>query len=133
MYKKAFTEPVDSMAADGAEYEEKVCSLLRKLGLKDYYISFPYIVYAVCKVIACPVLLTCVCKGLYGDIAAHFNTSFACVEKNIRTGRDVIWSNRTNPVCSAVLGECIKKPTNTELIMRLCEYVAGGESAEQVI
>ena len=75
-------------------YEKETENLLRKLGANGTYTGFRYISYGVMLIIDNPLLLTHICKGLYVEIAIHFNTNVYCVERNIRTVKELIFKKQ---------------------------------------
>ena len=63
-------------------YEREISNLLRRLGVNNSYIGFRYTIYGVTRTAHDPTLLAYISKGLYVDIAVHYQTSIGCVERS---------------------------------------------------
>lgn len=98
---------------------------LRSLGLNNSYKGFRYLIYAIQLVWEDYDFLTYVCKGLYAEIAIHYHTTVANVERNIRTVKEVIWNNGDKETLRAVFGSLyyMKVPTNAQFIDALAFYI----------
>lgn len=98
---------------------------LRLLGINHSYKGYAYLILAVHVVIINPDILTNICKGLYIDIAAQYNTSVSCVERNIRTIKNHLWECGDKEVLRKIFGDlyCCKVPTNAAFIDALSYYV----------
>ena len=72
-------------------HEKEISNLLRRLGVNNSYVGFRYTIYGVIRTVHDPTLLAYISKGLYVDIAVHYQTSIGCVERNIRTLINTIW------------------------------------------
>ena len=112
----------DNVAAD-IVYTTK--QTLRLLGINNSYKGYAYLILAVHLVIKNPDILTNICKGLYIDIAAQFNTTVFCVERNIRTVKNHLWKCGDEVVLHKVFGAlyCCKVPTNATFIDALSYYI----------
>lgn len=98
---------------------------LRMLGLSQSYKGFNYLIYAVNLVLEDPEVLTYICKDLYSDIAIYYKTSINCVERNIRTAKEVIWHNSNTDILRSVFGDRYDTqiPSNAVFIDRLAYYI----------
>ena len=106
------------------KYERETGNLLRRLGVNNSYIGFRYTIYGVIRAIANPELLTYISKGLYVEIAARYQTSVGCVERNIRTIINTIWLHGDRNLLNQVFGfELAQKPRNGAFIDALAHYV----------
>ena len=103
-------------------YKKEIQTLLRKLNVNRTYKGFNYIIYGTQIVIEDPTLLTYICKGLYVEIAMHFNTTITCAERNIRTVKEIIW-NRTDKELLYEIFNTFYCPTNAEFIDSLAMYI----------
>lgn len=65
--------------------------LLHRLGITANYEGYFYTAYAVSLVEKQPDRLLLVTKWLYPDIAKQYNTTWQCVERNIRTVISLAW------------------------------------------
>ena len=104
-------------------YEKETELLLRKLGVNGSYIGYSQISFGVKIVIENPLSLTHICKGLYVDIAIHFNTTPCCVERNIRTVRNLIWKKADRELLKNIFGDTDELPRNAEFMDDLAFYV----------
>ena len=73
--------------------ERMAGNLLKQLGVSSLYQGFDYAVSGVMLVLEDRKRLTYITKGLYLDVARRHNTTWKCVERDIRTVVDVIWDN----------------------------------------
>ena len=106
------------------KYEREISNLLRRLGVNNSYVGFRYTIYGVSRTAQDPTLLAYISKGLYVDIAARFQTSIGCVERNIRTIISTIWLHGNRELLNQVFGfELEQKPRNGAFIDALSHYV----------
>ena len=98
---------------------------LRLLGLNNSYKGFHYLIYAIRLVLEDPSVLTYICKGLYVEIAIHFDTTIASAERNIRTAKELIWNNANKDTLESVFGSQypLKAPHNALFIDMLSHYI----------
>ena len=59
-------------------HEKEISNLLRRLGVNNSYVGFRYTIYGVIRTVHDPTLLAYISKGLYVDIAVHYQTSIGC-------------------------------------------------------
>ena len=57
------------------KYERETSDLLRRLGVNNSYVGFGYTIHGIISTIHDPHLLTYISRGLYVEIAAHYQTS----------------------------------------------------------
>ena len=103
-------------------YEKETENLLRKLGANGTYTGFRYISYGVMLIIDNPLLLTHICKGLYMEIAIHFNTNVYCVERNIRTVKELIFKKQRYKL-KRIFGDN-RRLSNSEFLDCLVVYIS---------
>ena len=102
-------------------------SLLRRLGFQTRYIGFPYLSYALALVLADHSYLYQLFKRLYPDTARAFQTSAACVEKDLRTLIRVFWQRGGAAVLAPLLPRPPeRRPTTGELIALLAGCLQDG-------
>lgn len=100
------------------KYEREISNLLRRLGVNNSYVGFRYTIYGVSRTAQDPTLLAYISKGLYVDIAARFQTSIGCVERNIRTLINTIWFHGDRRLLNEIFNfELSQKPRNGRLLM----------------
>lgn len=105
-------------------YEREANDLLRRLGANNSYVGFRYTIYGITRAIQNPDLLTHISKGLYVEIAARYNTSVSCAERNIRTVINTIWLHGDRKLLEEVFGVSLeKKPRNGAFIDAVGRYV----------
>jgi len=106
------------------KYEKETSDLLRRLGVNNAYVGFRYTIYGVIRSIANPELLIYISKGLYVEIAARYQTSVGCVERNIRTIINTIWLHGNRELLNEIFNFGLEqKPRNGAFIDALAHYV----------
>ena len=106
-------------------YEKETEILLRKLGVNRTYIGFKQVSYGVRLTIDNPFLLTHISKGLYVEIATYSHTTLYCVERNIRTIKELIWKKADKELLKDIFGNIDEIPRNAEFMDDLAFYVWG--------
>lgn len=108
-------------AIDSSIYE-----LLGRFGISAKYVGFFHMAYAVQLCIEDPWRLTMVTKVLYREVARQYKTTYACVERDIRTATAVAWKN--NRPLLETIAKCPMndKPTASEFIAILAAYLSPG-------
>ena len=115
------------------KYEREISNLLRRLGVNNSYVGFRYTIYGVSRTAQDPTLLAYISKGLYVDIAARFQTSIGCVERNICTLINTIWFHGDTRLLNAIFNlELSQKPRNGAFIDALANYVAMGGASDEI-
>ena len=105
-------------------YERETSDILRRLGVNNSYVGFRYTLYGVSCIVQDPSLLIYISKGLYVEIAAHYQTSIGCVERNIRTIINTIWIHGNRELLNEIFNFNLEqKPRNGALIDALAHYV----------
>lgn len=79
--------------------EMLITILLKELGLSSSYKGYSYLFYGLLLLLEEEELLTRITKGLYKEIAAHYQVKPANVERNIRTAVFVIWEKNKEAFC----------------------------------
>ena len=102
-------------------------SLLRRLGFQTRYIGFPYLSYALALVLADHSYLYQLFKRLYPDTARAFQTSAACVEKDLRTLIRSFWQEGGGQALGRLAPRpLLRRPTIGELLALLSGYFQDG-------
>ena len=115
------------------KYEREISNLLRRLGVNNSYVGFRYTIYGVSRTAQDPTLLAYISKGLYVDIAARFQTSIGCVERNIRTLINTIWLHGDKKLLNEIFNfELSQKPRNGAFIDALANYIAVRGNGEEM-
>lgn len=104
----------------------KIKSTLDKLIAARTSLGYDYIVYGLLLMNEDRTRVTSITKALYIDIAAHYETSWTCVEKNIRNAVNAIWTPENNNMLEAIFGKTSidRKPANKEFFEYLYDFVS---------
>ncbi len=107
------------------EYQAR--QLLLELGAPDHLVGHPYAVEAIVLVVEDRTYINNITFGLYPQLAAHFDTTAARVERAIRHLVEVTWLRADLEVLNRYFGGVVRadrgKPTNGEFIARLANVV----------
>ena len=101
----------------------KIYGILFELGIDANYVGFFYTSYAVWLSVRQPVRLRLVTKWLYPDVAAHYDTSWYAVERNIRTVTSVAWGNNPQLLSELAGRNLLEKPTAAQFISILVKSI----------
>lgn len=103
--------------------EQTVHKLLRKLGGNGGYLGFFYVASAVEMVRSQEE--TYQCKWLYNEVAALYQTTPYCVERNIRTLIESIWRHGNKELLVEIIPySADRKPKNAQFIDALAAYLS---------
>ena len=108
----------------------KIYALLQQMGASSSYTGFFHTAYAVFLTIGEPRRLLLVTKWLYPDVAEYFHTSWAAVERNIRTVVDLVWKSHPEQLSRIAGCPLEKRPSCSQFIFILAEYLADEFSGE---
>ena len=109
-----------------ANIYQRATYLMVKCGFQARQKGYRYLREAVW--IACqePAVLTQVTKGLYPEVAKHFNTTDKQVERAIRNAIETAWTNGEPEALKEFFGETYGdgtvRPTNTEVIGKMVGF-----------
>ena len=95
----------------------EIKSTLDKLIAARTSLGYDYIVYGLLLINEDQTRVSNITKALYIDIAAHYETSWSCVEKNIRNTVNAIWTSENKTILEIIFNRtCMdRKPTNKYL------------------
>jgi len=100
-----------------------ISEFLCQLGVTPNYHGFHYAEHAVALAVEDPKRLLFITKTLYPAVAAHYGTTWGCVERNIRTVISLVW-DRERETLNAFAGHQLKhKPTAAQFISILMLYL----------
>ena len=104
-------------------------SLLHELGITATYSGFYHTAYGVKLAQQQPDRLLLVTKWLYPDIARQYETTWQCVERNIRTVISLAWQR--NPALLEMLAgyPLTKKPSVGQFIAILSYHLSNHQAA----
>lgn len=118
-------------------YKATTESILHQLGIGKSYSGYYYISYAMDLLIQDETELDCITKILYFDVAKQYQTSPACVERNIRKVIDVIWKHKdeNQKIIIKIFGikYASNKPSNKAFLELLYEYARFHHTIEDVL
>ena len=90
----------------------EIAARLRQLGFPSNYVGFPYLACAISLVQTEPEYLYQVFKCLYPAVATAFQTSAACVERDIRTPALRILALRRPAIIAGHLSASAYRPSH---------------------
>lgn len=120
-------------------YKRAIISILDSLGANKSYTGYDYVVHGLMLMLEDKESVTCITKSLYIDIAKHYNTTWNCVEKNIRTVVRSVWNTTNTDLLKIIFKKSgrEKKPTNKEFFKYMYDYIVhlthGTQSADRHI
>lgn len=96
----------------------EIKSTLDKLIAARTSLGYDYIVYGLLLINEDQTRVSNITKALYIDIAAHYETSWSCVEKNIRNTVNAIWTSENRTILETIFNKTYtdRKPTNKEFL-----------------
>ncbi len=97
-------------------YISEINALLGHLSITPRYVGCSYTAYAVFLAVRRPELLLRATKDLYPAVASHFNTTCACVMRDIRTVIDVVWTVKRSALRELAQYPLVEKPTVSQFI-----------------
>lgn len=80
----------------------EIKSTLDKLIAARTSLGYDYIVYGLLLINEDQTRVSNITKALYIDIAAHYETSWSCVEKNIRNTVNAIWTSENKTILEMI-------------------------------
>lgn len=106
-------------------YENIIINTLDSFGVSRSYTGYDYVVYGLLLILEDPERMECITKTLYIDIAEHYNTTWSCVEKNMRTIVKCVWDSHNIELLEIILKKSNrkKKPTNKEFLKYMYDYL----------
>ena len=101
----------------------EIKSTLDKLIDARTSLGYDYIVYGLLLINEDQTRVSNITKALYIDIAAHYETSWSCVEKNIRNTVNAIWTSENKTILEMIFNRtCMDKKRFYFLITRNRPY-----------
>ena len=103
----------------------EIKSTLDKLIAARTSLGYDYIVYGLLLINEDQTRVSNITKALYIDIAAHYETSWSCVEKNIRNTVNAIWTSENKTILEMIFNRTYmdRKPTNKEFFEYLYDFI----------
>lgn len=107
--------------------ETLIREILLELGAPENLLGHPYMVEAILLVVEDRTYIDNITFGLYPQVAAHFDTTAARVERALRHLLEVTWNRGDLDVLQHYFGNTVSswkaKPTNSEFIARIANVV----------
>lgn len=100
----------------------EIYRLLYRLGITANYVGFFHVSYAVYLAVCQPERLLLVTKHLYPDVAKRYGTTWQCVERNIRTVRNIAWESRPTLLEELARRPLTQKPSVSSFLSILVSY-----------
>lgn len=110
----------------------EIKNLIHSLGIPSTYIGFHQLYHSVMIAAKNEDCLLSITKRLYPVVAAKFNTTGICVERNIRTVIEYFWNNGDHQRLDEIAGfHVAQKPTAGEFISMLSFYMNSNYSGKE--
>lgn len=105
--------------------EMSVIKIMHLLNANTSNLGYDYIVYSFKILFENERRIESIIKSLYFDVAQHYDTTWKCVERNIRCTIKSIWVEENDKILFEIFQKksCDKRPTNKEFLKRLYEYI----------
>lgn len=107
----------------------QIYDLLYRLGVTANYVGFFHTAYAVYLSVQQPEKLLYVTKWLYPEVAKHYQSSWICVERNIRTVSGLAWDQNRSILEQLAQQALPAKPTASRFIAILTAYLLAQSAA----
>lgn len=109
-------------------------TLLLEIGIPANLLGFTYIVYAVNLALTDSEYALCMSKQLYIEVAKHYSTSQASVERCMRhaiaTGMEYGSSDLVGKIFKNSINPKKGVPTNSQFVSSLCMYITQQQSQQ---
>lgn len=106
---------------------KNIQELLLTIGFPQHVYGYNYIMYSLELIIENPEILHHITKELYPEVAKHFNSTPARVERAIRTAIHITWLYGNLALINTIFGNTIRSdkgvPTNTQLLAGLYFFI----------
>jgi len=103
--------------------KRNIQDLLLNIGFPQHVYGYNYIIYGLELIMINPEILHHITKELYPEIAKHFGSTSARVERAIRTAIQITWLYGNTQMIQTIFGHTIRPdkgvPTNTQLLAGL--------------
>ncbi len=117
------TTPTPLPADEQKALKRQVETHLRRLQIKGTLQGYRCLVSAIVKTVQDPDATLWITKELYFDIARQYNTTFFCVERNIRTAIQYSWLHASETMDKMAGYHLTQCPTNGEFIDFVASYI----------
>ena len=102
-----------------------IIKTLNSLGANRLSSGYNYIIYGLLLLLEHDQRTLNLIKSLYIDIAEYYNTTWNCVEKNIRHVIKSIWMSDNDKIIKSIFGSSSseRRPTNKEFFQKMHDYI----------
>lgn len=102
-----------------------IIKTLNSLGANRLSSGYNYIIYGLLLLLEHDQRTLNLIKSLYIDIAEYYNTTWNCVEKNIRYVIKSIWVSDNDKTIKSIFGSSAseRRPTNKEFFQKMHDYI----------
>lgn len=103
--------------------DTRIHNLLQYLGITQQYHGYFQMTAALQLCLEQPERLTLVTKMIYPDVAKKYNTRWQCVEKNLRTVVNIVWTKNPFRLENINHSKLLKKPSVTQFLLIVLNYM----------
>lgn len=117
------------------KYEKVIMETLRLLGANKTYVGYDYVLFGLTLLFQDRRKITGIVKSLYIDIAEYYETTWNCVEKNIRWLVRCIWISDNDDLLYTIFNKTSAEAriTNKEFFQDMYEYIYKASNEQKVI
>ncbi len=117
----------NAQAWERVSLKMRISNILIELGMPHHIRGYRYTKAAITLVYEDPNVLNSITKVFYPTVAQKFGTTWECVERAIRHAIESVWKRCDTDVLKKYFGNIVgsdkNKPTNSEFIAMLAEYL----------
>ena len=125
--KERIEDILNQLGVNSEDSKEGIEGYLKQLGIFPDKIGYTYLKMAIEICMKKSGIM--ICKDVYPEIAKQYNTSPACVEKNIRTAIKSGMSHGDKQIFDEIFGNS-ERLTNTKFITTLAEYFSSNRGGQ---
>lgn len=117
------------------KYERVIMETLKSLGASKTYVGYDYVLFGLILLFQDKRKITGIVKSLYLDIADYYETTWSCVEKNIRWLIKCMWVSDNDDLLYVIFNKTSadQRITNKEFFQDMYEYIWSVSDREDVI
>ena len=117
------------------DYNKLIVTTLNSLGASKTCVGYDYIVYGLILLFQDKRKITGIVKSLYIEIADYYETTWNCVEKNIRWLVKQIWTKDNDSILNEIFNKTSAdfRITNKEFFRDMYEYIQNTYEENEVI
>ena len=117
------------------KYEIAIMETLKSLGANKTYVGYDYVLFGLILLFQDQRKITGIVKSLYIDIADYYETTWNCVEKNIRWLVKQIWTKDNDSILNKIFNKTSAdfRITNKEFFRDMYEYIQNTYEENEVI